>query len=157
MSLQLRHIYNRNDSFFTLTFSYRLESMIMVRGCTNMKRTLFILLLIVLSLMAVSSALAQDGEMACPGHDGNTIASLRLCVTHSVTDGHITSQGIATSLFAKLDAAQAALDRGDSAVAVNILGSFVNEVQAQAGKNIHAEHATHMIEHAQRVIVELGG
>jgi len=122
-----------------------------------MKKIAYIFLLMALSLMAVGSVMGQDSQMACLGHDGNTIASLRLCVSHAVSDGHITNQGIAKSLFAKLDAAQAAVNRGQAAVAVNNLHSFINEIQAQAGKHIHAEHAMHMVEHAQRVIAALKG
>jgi hypothetical protein len=124
---------------------------------TNMKKMAYIFLLMALSFMAVSSVMGQDSQMACPGHDGSTIASLRLCVTHAIAEGHITNQGVVKSLLAKLDAAHAALDRGQVTVAVNSLRSFINEVQAQAGKHIHAEHAMHMIEHAQQVIVALGG
>ena len=122
-----------------------------------MKKTTFVFLIMALSFMAVSSVLGQDSEMSCPGHGGTTIASLRECVTHALSDGHITNQGVANSLFAKLDAAQAASDRGQVSVAVNKLGSFINEVLAQAGKHIHAEHALHMIEHTQRIITALGG
>ncbi len=122
-----------------------------------MKKILFIIILMALSLMTVSSVLGQDNQMTCPGHDGDTIASLRLCITHAIAEGHITSQGVAKSLLVKLDVAQAALDRGRTRIAVIILHSFINEVQAQAGKHIHTEHALHMIEHAQRVIAALVG
>ncbi|HEX9132803.1 MAG TPA: winged helix-turn-helix domain-containing protein [Ktedonobacteraceae bacterium] len=40
-----------------------------------------------------------------------TIASLATCVEHAASQGIITSQGVANSLLAELDAAQAALDR----------------------------------------------
>lgn len=122
-----------------------------------MKKGMLIFILIILSLMAVNSTLARSGEMNCPGHEGQSIASLRLCVAHAADEGHITNRGIVNSLFAKLDAAQRALDRGQPSVAINNLNSFINEVQAQMGKHIHADHAMHMIEHAQRVIAALGG
>lgn len=122
-----------------------------------MKKAALILLLMALTVIAVSPVRAQDGEMTCPGHGGTTIASLRECVTHAGHEGHITNHGIARSLLAKLDAAQRAVDRGQDETAVNVLNSFINEVQAQAGKHIHAEHAMHLIEHARRVIAALGG
>ena len=43
--------------------------------------------------------------------------------------------------MAKLDAAQAAFDRGQTHVAVNLLNAFINEVNAQSGKHIAADHA----------------
>ncbi len=58
-------------------------------------------------------------------------------------------------MLAKLHAAQAAEDRGQTATAVNLLGAFINEVQAQAGKYIAQPHAQHMIMHAQMVIQAL--
>lgn len=84
-----------------------------------------------------------------------TIASLTTCVEHAASQGIITSQGVANSLLAKLDAAQAALDRGLTSVAINNLQAFIHEVQAQAGKHIEAMHAEHMVMHAQLVIQAL--
>jgi hypothetical protein len=84
-----------------------------------------------------------------------TIQSLRECVQHAIAEGHIDNSTIAQSLLAKLDAAQAALDRGQPAAAVRILQAFVYQVQAQAGVHIEAEHAAHMVMHAQDVIAAL--
>jgi len=64
---------------------------------------------------------------------------------------------VANSLLAKLDAAQAAVDRGQTSVAINKLQAFINEVQAQAGKHIDSMHAQHMVMHAQLVIQALSG
>jgi len=86
-----------------------------------------------------------------------TIASLTTCVEHAASQGLITSQGVANSLLAKLDAAQAAFDRGQTSVAINDLQAFIYEVQAQAGKHIDSMHAQHMVMHAQLVIQALGG
>src|SRR5712691_67959 len=78
-----------------------------------------------------------------------TIASLTTCVEHAASQGLITSQGVANSLLAKLNAAQAGLDRGQTSVAINDLQAFIHEVQAQAGKHIDAMRAQHMVMHAQ--------
>ena len=86
-----------------------------------------------------------------------TIPSLRTCVQHALDHGHIDSRGIARSLLAKLDAAQTALDRGQTSVAVRKLEAFVREVDAQTGKHIGAEHAAHLRMHAEAVIAALGG
>jgi competence protein ComGC len=120
-----------------------------------MKRLLPILgIVAVLLLMAAPAFAAEDH--ACD-HNGTTIESLHHCVVHAYEMEHITNKGVANSLLAQLDAAQAALDRGQSGVAVNLLHAFINEVHAQAGKHIVADHAPHLAEHAQNVITALGG
>ncbi len=86
---------------------------------------------------------------------GTTIQSLHHCVQHAYDMGHIDNAGVAHSLLAKLDAAQAALDRSQPLVAVNKLQAFINEVNAQSGRHIAAEHAAHMVMHAQHVIAAL--
>ena len=116
-----------------------------------MKLRLIALIAVALLLISARPALADD-MTTC---DTPTIAALQTCVQHAAEMGHIDNNGIVGSLNAKLDAAQAALDRGQPAVAVNILSAFVNEVQAQAGRHIDAEHAAHMVMHAQTVIAAL--
>ena len=117
-------------------------------------RLLFVTLtLVVLGLVAPIPARAQAID-DCP--HAPTIQSLRACVQHAAEHGHIDNRGIARSLLAKLDAAQAALDRGEAAVAVNQLNAFVRELHAQAGKHIVPEHAEHLRAHAQEVIRALG-
>lgn len=93
---------------------------------------------------------ASRGE--CPEPMGHTIASLRECVLHAAEDGHIDGATVLQSLLAKIDAAQVAYDRGQIATAVYLLRAFIQEVEALAGKQIDAEHAAHMIEHAGHVI-----
>ena len=120
-------------------------------------RLLFVTLtLIVLGLAAPVPARAQAMD-DCPHGSTATIASLRTCVQHAADAGHIDNRGIARSLIAKLDAAQAAFDRNQTAVAVKELEAFVRELDAQTGKHIIDEHATHLRMHAQDVIVALGG
>jgi len=77
---------------------------------------------------------------------------LEACVQHAADQGFIDNQGVTNSLFAKLGAAQAAFDRGQTGTAINLLNAFINEVQAQAGKHIDQMHAEHMVMHAQMVI-----
>ena len=90
--------------------------------------------------------------MDCPHPMDATVAALHDCVQHAADMGMIDNPGVAHSLLSKVEAAQAALDRGQPAVAVNKLRAFIHEVQAQAGKHIDAEHADHMVMHAQMVI-----
>jgi len=119
-----------------------------------MRILLITLALLALGLTAPVPARAQEMD-DCP--HAPTIASLRTCVQHAADHGHIDNGGIARSLIAKLDVAQAAFDRGQAAVAVNTLEAFVRELDAQAGKHIVAEHAAHLRMHAQDVIAALGG
>ena len=79
------------------------------------------------------------------------------CVEQCASQGLITSQGVANSLLAKLNAAQATQDQGRSSVAISDLQACIHEVQAQAGKHIDAKHAQDMLMHAQSVIQALGG
>lgn len=120
-----------------------------------MRRWLFVCMVVALSLLAVSPALAQE-DMDC-AHEVATIASLRQCVVHAWEMRHIDNDGIARSLLSKLDAAQANLDRGKIDNAIDILEDFVEQVQAQSGKHIDPMHAEHLIHHAHMVIAALGG
>jgi hypothetical protein len=115
-----------------------------------MKKVLTLVVIIALLPLAIP-AFAQEMPHECL-HDGATIASLRGCVEHGVMMGHIDNNGVANSLFAKLDAAEAALDRGQTDTATNILIALVNSVSAQAGKHIVSHHAEHMLLHIQDVI-----
>jgi len=117
-----------------------------------MKLLLIVLLAGVLSVVGSATAAAEE---MCPMTP--TVPALRDCVTHATNEGLIDNAGVAHSLFATLDAAQAAVDRGQPAVAANILNAFVQEVQAQAGRHIDATHAAHMVLHAQAVIAALRG
>ena len=114
-------------------------------------------LVVVLGLLAAGLAPAQivsaQAMDACP-HEA-TIQALRTCVQHAAEHGHITNAGVARSLLAKLDAAQAALDRGQPAVAVKILKAADRQVRAQAGQHIDAEHAGHLRTHLHDVIAAL--
>jgi hypothetical protein len=110
---------------------------------------LALIVAVIALLVATPAAFAQDGH-TCDLTP--TIEALHHCVTHAATAGHIDNPGVANSLLKKLDAAQAALNRGRSAVAVNNLQAFVHAVAAQTGKHIAADHAAHMIRHAEAVI-----
>lgn len=122
-----------------------------------MTRTLVVFALVVLGLVAAVPALAANGHECSHDMDMTTLSSLHHCVDHALAMGHIDSAGVANSLHAKLDAAQAALDRGNAGVAIRLLDAFVLEIEAQSGKHIDPEHAAHLIQHATMVEMALGG
>ena len=119
-----------------------------------MKR-LLLLTLLVLSFSIATPVLASDGHTCT--HDMTKLESLDDCVLHALKMEHLDSKGVAESFLAKIAAAQAALDREQPEVAVNVLGSLVNALEAQAGKHFNAEHAGHMINHVEMVITALEG
>jgi len=74
-----------------------------------------------------------------------------------IIDGMGLHQGTENSLMAKLEGAKDALERGQPNVAINKLGSFINEVEAQRGKKLTDEQADLLIEYANRIISVLSG
>jgi hypothetical protein len=114
---------------------------------------LFLVLLAVLTLgLTAPHPAAAAGMDLC---NETTVQSLHHCVMHAYEMGHITNSGVVTSLLAKVDAAQQALDRGQPATAIHQVQAFIQEVRAQAGRHIDAAHADHMIAHAAAVIAAL--
>jgi hypothetical protein len=126
-----------------------------VKGESQMKRIALTLLVTLLVFPFTAPAFAQDTGHTCP-HGDATIGDLRACFEHAVNMGHVDNQGVARSLLATLDAAQAALDRGQPEVAAALLGALVKEIEAQSGEHIDPQHAAHMIAHTRRVIDTLG-
>ncbi len=111
------------------------------------------LLFVILAVKTTAPAHAQE-EMSC---QDATIAALRACVVHVYDMGYIDNAGVEQSLLSQSDAAQAALDRGNTTAAVNLLNSFIRLVNAQSGIHIDAGHAAHIVMHAQEVIVAIEG
>jgi len=108
--------------------------------------------LVGVGLLAPGTARAQTSDECV---HAPTISSLRTCVQHAADEGFIDNQGVTNSLLAQLDAAQAALDHGQTDAAINLLNAFIHEVQAQAGKHIKQVHAEDLVMHAQLVIQAL--
>ncbi len=61
-------------------------------------------------------------------------------------------KGIETALSAKLNAAIAALDRGNEKTAINNLNAFINLVEAQKGKALAPAQADTLITEAQKIV-----
>ena len=62
------------------------------------------------------------------------------------------SQGITNSLDAKLNAAISYLNSSDNASAKDSLNAFINEANAQAGKNLTTDQAIQLTTDAQNII-----
>ena len=118
-----------------------------------MKRWLYVFMVVALSLLAVSPALAHE-DMGC-AHDETTIESLIDCVMHAWEMGHITNDQVAQNLLKKLDMAQARLVSGKVNNAIGLLQGFIEAVEEQAGETIDPMHAEHLIHHAHMVIAAL--
>ncbi len=101
------------------------------------------------TLLAAGPVLAMD--MTCQP----TVQSLANCVQDAYSHGYIDSQGVETTLLSQTAAAQSALDNKQPAAAINVLQAFIQTVQAQRGVHIQAEHADHIVKHAQMVIAAL--
>jgi len=71
-----------------------------------------------------------------------TLSGITTIVGNLLATGCIDNHGIANALSSKLSAAQAALGRGQIQTAINVLGAFNNQIQAQAGKHITASCTT---------------
>jgi 2',3'-cyclic-nucleotide 2'-phosphodiesterase (5'-nucleotidase family) len=67
-------------------------------------------------------------------------------------DGEISNQGVFNSLLAKLEGAQASLDKGNATAAANKLDAFINELMAQSGKKVSAEAAEVLYMNAEWIL-----
>jgi hypothetical protein len=125
------------------------------------KRSLIVCMIFLgLSTLATGSASAQPGERLATSPTcamNPTVQSLRECVLHARAIGAIDSAGVTTSLLAKLDVAQSALNSDHPRIAVGLLRAFLREVEAQAGKHIAQPHANDLEAHARLVIQALRG
>lgn len=70
-----------------------------------------------------------------------TFDSLRALIESLLQSGEITDPGVASSMIAKVDAAEDAYERGNTRAAANALNALLNEINAQSGKKISEEAA----------------
>jgi probable HAF family extracellular repeat protein len=71
-------------------------------------------------------------------------------------DGFVLPKGLETGLVSKLEAALAAIERGDSDAACGELGAFINHVEAQRGKGLTDEQADALVAGATQARTLLG-
>ena len=116
--------------------------------------SLIVLGALALNLLAVGATNAAAVAMDECSHEA-TIAALRECLEHAAHHGHIDNAWVAASLLAKIDAAAAAEERGQPAVAARSLAALTRELAAQDGKHVAAPHAGHLIAHAELVLAAL--
>ncbi|MDP2481461.1 MAG: hypothetical protein Q8W49_13305 [Candidatus Palauibacterales bacterium] len=84
-----------------------------------------------------------------------TPTALADLVADMLASGAITDPDVAQGLTDKLEAAQAALDRGSTVAAGNILRAFIDQVEAQRGNAITDEAADELIGFAERLLSEI--
>ena len=120
-----------------------------------MKRLLPILGIVAALLLVAAPAFAAE-DHACD-HTGTTIESLHHCVMHAYDMGHITNKGVANSLLAKLDAAQAALTEASQAWQSTCCAPSSTKSTPRLASTSWRNTPVHLVEHAQNVITALGG
>lgn len=102
------------------------------------------------SLFANTVSVTMNGP-----HDGTAVYQLpadALQTLISTVNGMNLPNGLTHSLEAKLNAAMNSLSRGDNNAATNQLGAFINEVNAQSGKQLSTAQATLLDSFAQKII-----
>ena len=105
---------------------------------------------------------ASEERHACmwiPATAETMLAREAQFITDQVDAGNIDVE-LEESLLAKVNAAIAALDRGnpnDAKVAMNELKALINELEAQTGKKITPEAAEEIIRLANEIIAALAG
>jgi hypothetical protein len=72
----------------------------------------------------------------------NTPAGIATLIANLLASGCIDNSGIANALTSKLSAAQAAINGGQIQTAINTLGAFKSQVQAQSGNHISGSCTT---------------
>lgn len=95
-----------------------------------------------------------ETSTAGPSVSAGTVDELIAMVNGFVTNGEITGQA-ENGLLAKLDTINKKVTKGQIDPAVNELGAFINQVQAQSGKKITTEASDALIAKAQVVAAEL--
>jgi hypothetical protein len=104
-------------------------------------------------------AAAQQMVTVVPGSPQNQLGNLRKLAQIRVASGQIEAE-MQVSLLAKVDAAIAALARGnpnDAKAAMGELKALVNQVEAQTDKKIDPAVAAEIIARANRIIAALAG
>jgi hypothetical protein len=80
-----------------------------------------------------------------------TPAQLLADLQAAIVAGDVNNAGVAAALRAQLQAAQAARDRGQCAMAANLYEAFISTVTAQAGNHVSGTAASHLISEAKAV------
>jgi Tol biopolymer transport system component len=106
-----------------------------------------------------NAATAQQKVTVVPGSPANQLVNLRMFIVLRVASGQVADE-LESGLLAKVDAAIAALARGnanDAKAAMGELKALVNQVEAQTDKKIEPATAAEIIRRANQVIAALSG
>ncbi len=112
-----------------------------------------------LSAAQIQAIVNAGAAGKCKPGPAPMLAGVRAFIQAEVASGGIDTE-LETSLEAKVDAAAAALAKGnpnDAKVAMNDLKALINQVEAQTDKKITPEAAAAVIEKANAIIAALDG
>ncbi len=122
-----------------------------------MKLLWTILAVAVAVLLTAAPALAADPCTMDATSMAPTPDALIAHISHARSMGHIDNDGLAQALTSQVTAAKAAANSGNKALAVSILRSTLQTIQAQAGQHIAADCAPHLADQTKAVMAALGG
>lgn len=106
--------------------------------------------------VSASDNLGNSGQTACTFEVHATNASLISNAIRANDEGLLRNRGIFTSLLSKLQAADAARERGQAQTQLNILAAFVMQLEAQRGQGVDLVTADRFIAFAQDLIARGG-
>ena len=95
--------------------------------------------------------MSYAGDLTSKGTWTETLELTRL-VDAFLVDGSIDNEGVAETLFRRLNQAQAMIDRGNVKPVEKILFTFIRYVEAQLGKHITETAAQTLIDNTQALI-----
>ncbi len=102
--------------------------------------------------VTASDHLDNGATTPCTFELHGTTGSLMPSLQRACQEGSVDQHGICKSLMKKLEAAQAAHERGQHATEHNVLGAFTHELRAQGGKAVDPLRAEWLIAFAQDII-----
>lgn len=107
-------------------------------------------------LVTSTDALGTSGTTACTFEIHATVESLGANLQRAHDSGLIAGDGLYNALLVKLQAAEAAKARGSIGAELNVLGAFVNLLEAQDGKAVDPVVAWQLIAYAEDLIARGG-
>jgi hypothetical protein len=105
--------------------------------------------------VSATDPLGNAATTACTFEIHPTPGSMLRNLERAMREGHIKNGGLLNSLQSKLEAADAAAERGQCHTERNVLNAFIHEMEAQRGRGVEAGIADRLIAFA-RDLIETG-